>query len=141
MADVNEEIVAQYLKLVRKWFCVSDISFVVPGNYSNIDLLGFDPSTGRYYDIEVKYRSAYSISATNRKGKDTSKEAVEWLIEGFTSYKGREQAVRKFTNNRPSTKILVTTRRLLGKRDGKRQKLESAFKRGLARAGFRRSEV
>jgi hypothetical protein len=49
--EVNEEIIEQYLKFVKGWFYISDISFPVPHNYSNIDLLAFDPKTGCYYDI------------------------------------------------------------------------------------------
>ena len=60
--DVNEEIVIQYIKLIKKWFYMTDISFEVPHNYSNIDLLAYDPENNKYYDIEVKYRSAFSLT-------------------------------------------------------------------------------
>ena len=141
MADVNEEIVAQYLKLVKRWFYVVDISFVVPQNYSNIDLLAFDPASGKFYDIEVKYRSAYTISARNRKGNNTSDKSVEWLVEEFTGYQQRETAIKEFIGNRTSIKVLVTTKQMMGKSGKKRNMLETAFKDGLFRAGFSDAEV
>jgi hypothetical protein len=45
--EVNEEIIEQYLKLVKEWFYVRDISFPVARNYSNIDLLAFDAKRRR----------------------------------------------------------------------------------------------
>jgi hypothetical protein len=141
MADVNEEIVVQSLKLVKKWLCAVDISFVVPQNYSNVDLLAFDPASGTYYDIEVKYRSAYSITATDRNGNDISTSSVQWLVEQFTGYPEREKVIKQYTSNRSTTKVLVTTKQMMGKKDAKRHKLEAAFKKGLAKAGFRNSEV
>lgn len=141
MADVNEEIVAQYLKLVKRWFHVEDISFAVPHNYSNVDLLAFDPKANRYYDIEVKYRSAFTISAKNREGEDTSDESVKWLVEEFTKYPQRELALQNYTGNRSTTKVLVTTKQLLGRTGAKRHKLEAAFRAGLAKAGLPKSEI
>jgi hypothetical protein len=35
-------------------------------DYSNTDVLGFDPITNRYYDYEVKFRSAYLLSIDGR---------------------------------------------------------------------------
>jgi hypothetical protein len=125
MADVNEEIVAQYLKLVRRWFYVPDISFAVPHNYSNVDLLAFDPNSDRYYDIEVKYRSRYTIAATDRKG----------------NRKERERAIERYTHKHKSTKVLVTTKQMMGKTPAKRERLESAFLSGLAKVGFNDAEV
>ena len=40
--EVNEKIVKEYIKLVKGWFYMTDISFPVPHNYSNIDLLAYD---------------------------------------------------------------------------------------------------
>ena len=56
MAEINEEILLQYLKIVKKWFAIVDIPFKVQRNYSNIDILAYDPENDRYYDFEVKYR-------------------------------------------------------------------------------------
>jgi hypothetical protein len=142
MADVNEEIVAQYLKLVRGWFYVPDISFAVPYNYSNVDLLAFDPNSDRYYDIEVKYRSKYTIAATDRKGNDKSAKSVAWLVEEFTAHrKERERAIERYTHKHKSTKVLVTTKQMMGKTPAKRERLESAFLLGLAKVGFNDAEV
>jgi hypothetical protein len=141
MADVNEEIVAQYLKLVKKWLYAVDISFIVPQNYSNVDLLAFDPASGTYYDIEVKYRSAFTIPATDRNGNDISNSSVQWLVEQFTGYPEREKVIKQYTNNQRTTKVLVTTKQMMGKKNAKRKKLEAAFKKGLAKAGFRNSEI
>jgi len=141
MADVNEEIVAQYLKLVKKWLYAVDISFVVPQNYSNVDILSFDPASGKYYDIEVKYRSAYTVAATDRTGKDISASSVQWLVEQFTAWPERDKVIKQYTGSRSTTKVLVTTKQMMGKMVAKRHKLEAAFKKGLAKAGFRESEV
>ena len=59
--DGNEEIVEQYLKIVKKWFCMTDIVYQVPRNWGNIDILAYDPNSKLYYDIEVKFRSAFKI--------------------------------------------------------------------------------
>lgn len=66
MAEVNEEILEQYLKIKKRWFYVGDISFAVPHNYSNIDVLAFDPLGNAFYDCEVKYRSAFSLTNNGR---------------------------------------------------------------------------
>lgn len=141
MADVNELIVEQYLKVVKKWFYVSDIPFVVPSNYSNIDVLAYDPATGEYYDIEVKYRSAYTIAAKNRQGEDVSKESVEWLVDQFAHYPARNEKIREYTNGKDAIKILVTTKQLFGKRESKREPLENAFVQSMAERGYRDSRI
>jgi hypothetical protein len=135
MAEVNEEIIEQYLKLVKKWFYVTDISFRVPGNYSNIDLLAFDPQHSQYYDIEVKYRSAYTLTAKNRSGEDVSKKSVMELVDQFTSYPTREVTIRNYTNKQTAKKILVTTKNFLGRSQSKRNQMERAFYSELSARG------
>ena len=40
---------------------MTDIVYKVPNNYSNIDILAYSPKENLYYDIEVKFRSAFVI--------------------------------------------------------------------------------
>lgn len=127
MADVNEEIVAQYLSTTRKWFCIVDIPFQVPRNYSNIDVLAFDPKANIYYDIEVKFRSKYTMAAKSKTGKDISKKSVAWLVEQFTKHKSREKKIKDITGGHSARKLLVTTKQLFGKSATKRAALEAAF--------------
>lgn len=141
MADVNEEIVIQYIKLVKRWLYVSDIPFQVPRNYSNVDILAYDPKNKKYYDIEVKYRSAFTIPATNRNGKNVSKKAVIPYTEQFVKYKNRNNAIKDFSQNKKPIKLLVTTKKMFGKSDKKRKQIESAFKSVLKNKGYHNSLV
>jgi len=129
VAEVNEEILEQYLKIHKKWFYIGDITFAVPHNYSNIDVLGFDPVTNRYYDFEVKYRSAFSLT---NNGED-----INYLVEQFSKYKvQREEKLAEFTNGRPTTKVIVTTKKMLGLSEKKRAEMESTFHARMADFGF-----
>ena len=129
MAEVNEEILEQYLKIKKKWFYVSDISFVVPHNYSNIDVLGFDPATNKFYDFEVKYRSAFSLT---NNGKD-----IDYLVTQFSKYKDqREKRLAEYTNSQPITKVIVTTKKMLGLSEGKRSEMEDTFHERMKKEGF-----
>lgn len=141
MADVNEQILEQYLKLRKKWFYMTDISFRVPHNYSNIDLLAFDPKKNKYYDIEVKYRSQFTIAANSRKGKDTSDNNIKWLTDQFSDYPTREDKIKEYIKYRKTIKVLVTTKQLFGKTEKKRKQIEGAFKREMSKQGFKKSEV
>ena len=130
MADVNEEIIEQYLKIVKKWFCVVDIPFKVPQNYSNIDILAYDPKIDKYYDIEVKFRSAYSVT---NNGKD-----IIWLVEQFSKYKNaREKKLKEYTGRKKAEKILITTRIVMGKSSKKRIGMESDFKKYMKDEGYK----
>ncbi len=101
MAEVNEEILEQCLKVVKKWFYISDILFPVPHNYSNIDVLAFDPLKKRYYDFEVKFRSAYSLT-DNDSGTD-------YMVDQFQDYRDERQAkLREYIGRRRTKKVLVT---------------------------------
>src|SRR6266581_7025996 len=102
--EVNEEIIEQYLKFVKHWFYISDISFRVPGNFSNIDLLAFDPASGDYYDIEVKYRSVVALTARNRSGRNVARSSMHKLVSQFTS-KHRKTTVSQYTNGAAAKKI------------------------------------
>ena len=118
MADVNEEILAQYLKVVKKWFYVEDISFQVPRNYSNIDLLAFNPGSRKHYDFEVKYRSAYTLP----------KKEIHYLADQFLKYdKQRKAKIEEFIGTEvPIVKVIVTTYQMLGKAT-KRKEMENKF--------------
>ncbi len=134
MADVNEEILEQYLKVVKKWFYVTDIGFVVPGNYSNIDVLGYDHIKYKYYDFEVKYRSAFSLA---NNGED-----ILYLVEQFTKFQEqREEKLKEYIGKSKSVKIVVTTHQMMGKSIKKRSEMEKSFKDAMKKEGFHRSEI
>jgi len=86
VAEVNEEILEQYLKIVKGWFYIGDIPFTVPYNYSNIDVLGYDPTENQYYDFEVKFRSAYSLTNNDKD--------IEYLVDQFEKYREQREAKR-----------------------------------------------
>lgn len=133
--DVNEEIIEQYLKIIKKWFYMTDISFKVPHNYSNIDLLAYAPKTRRYYDIEVKFRSAFTISLTNiKKDKDFAKFINQFLKSE------RHKEIEKIIGRQNLTKVFITTYKLFGKSKSKREKIEKEFKKRILKNGFK-SEI
>ncbi len=129
--DVNEEIIAQYIQTVKKWFYMSDISFKVPFNYSNIDLLAYNPDEDKYYDIEVKFRSAYTISQKNLENDTDFNKFVEQLVKPE-----RQEAIRSIIGNKPTIKIFITTYSLFGKSTEKRQQIENEMKDRLLKFGF-----
>jgi hypothetical protein len=128
--EVNEQIIEQYIKL-KNWFYVSDISYKVPGNYSNIDLLAYDPVRRKYYDFEVKYRSAFTVSST-KLGSDKN---FKKYIKQFTR-RERQEAIKKIIGNRTVTKIFVTTHKLFGLTVDKREKVEQEFIRRVSLRGY-----
>ena len=130
MAEVNEEILEQYLKVVKKWFYIGDIPFAVPSNYSNIDVLGYDPLKKRYYDFEVKYRSAYSMT---NNGKD-----IEYLTEQFNEYRNqREAKISEYIGNKETIKTIVTTKTMMGKSEAKRAFMEKDYKDKMQKLGYK----
>jgi hypothetical protein len=129
MTDVNEEIAEQYLKIVKHWFYVGDISFQVPRNYSNIDILTYDPKRKKYYDLEVKFRSAASVTNCNA-------DAL-WLADQFQKYKNeREKKIGEYTHGKKSVKVLVTTFKMMGKSKEKRRQMEERFRKTMKKLGF-----
>ncbi len=129
MAEVNEEIIEQYLKIVKKWFYVTDITFKVPNNYSNIDILAMDVKEKKFYDIEVKYRSEYTLSEKNKQGKDISENSVKFLIDQLLKHKSRDSKIAEYTNGTCPVRVLVTTKNMLGKSNAKRVKMENTIKK------------
>jgi hypothetical protein len=93
---------------------MSDISFKVPSNYSNIDILAFDSKEDLYYDIEVKYRSAYKMSKN-----DFEKENGEFnkFLKQFLRPERKKKIEEIIGENRNVTKIFVTTKQCFGKTD------------------------
>jgi Holliday junction resolvase len=87
---------------------MTDISFKVPGNYSNIDILAYDPNKDKYYDIEVKYRSAFKIS------KNDSENALNGILKQLLRVE-RQAKINEIIGNKAITKVFVTTKLSLGK--------------------------
>lgn len=130
MAEVNEEILVQYLKVVKKWFVIVDIPFKVPQNYSNIDVLAYDSKFDNYYDFEVKYRSAYSLT--------NNTESIKWMADQFHKFKKqREKKISEFIGRRKTIKVLATTYTMLGKSREKRNDMESKFSTKMKRLGYK----
>jgi hypothetical protein len=130
VAEVNEEILEQYLKVVKRWFYIGDIPFAVPHNYSNIDVLGFDPVGNRYYDFEVKFRSAFSLTNND--------ESISYLVDQFEKYREqREAKLRQFIGHRKTIKVVVTTKKMVGKSAAKRSRMESSFRKKMIALGYR----
>lgn len=130
MGDVNEEILVQYLKIVKKWFYIEDIAFTVPYNYSNIDVLAFDKRSNTCYDFEVKFRSAYSLT-----NNDTD---YEYLVEQFDKYKEeRERKIKEYFSGSKIIKVILTTYKMLGISSEKRGKMEKRFSDEMERRGYK----
>ena len=92
--DVNEEIVKEWLHICKKQFTLENIRFKVYGskggsNYSDIDILAVDKD-GNYYDYEIKWRSVYSLGATDKESIDAfikqvlRKERIEKILSHHT---------------------------------------------------------
>lgn len=135
MADVNEEIVGQYLKVVKKWLYAADIGFEVDRGHSNIDLLAYDPCRRRFWDVEVKYRSAFVAPERDSAGRDASGKSMATIAKQFVAYPERDTTLMSFTNGRKPRKLLVTTKQMMGKGARKRVAMEKAFRTYLAKRG------
>lgn len=72
----NEHLVEQYVRIVKKWFTVSNITF---GNNREIDILAVDAS-GKAYQIEV----------------DIHKGGLQWGPCGNDGYSVKEYKQKKF---------------------------------------------
>lgn len=119
MTDVNEEIVVKWLNLCKKQFTIENIVFKVPRNYSDIDILAVD-NEGCYYDYEIKWRSAWSIGATD---KETSGNLILQMKR-----EERVEKIRKIIGKKDYKKIFVTTKQFFGKEE-KRKSIEEEFKK------------
>ncbi|MGL4367940.1 MAG: nuclease-related domain-containing protein [Brevinemataceae bacterium] len=119
MAKVNENIVAQYISNIHNWFYIPNILIEVPSGYSDIDLLAYNPKNHIYYDIEVKFRSAYTIS--------NSENGIKELTDNFLKYQSaRDSIIYDYTDGAKCIKILVTTYKMFGSED-KRKSIETQF--------------
>lgn len=120
----------QYLKVVKRWFYIGDIPFAVPHNYSNIDVLGYDPIANKYYDFEVKFRSAASFT--------NNAESVDYLVGQFEKYKTeREAKLRQFIGRKRTIKVVVTTRKFFGNSESKRSAMERTFHEHMKALGYK----
>lgn len=123
MTDVNEEIIKQWLHICKKQFTLDDVRFKVWGskggsNYSNIDLFVVD-NKGHYYDYEIKWRSAFSIGATD---KETTSSFLKQMLR-----KERVKKIKELIGDKPYTKVFVTTHQMFGKSVEKRNKFIKTF--------------
>jgi len=123
--EVNERIVEEYLKKVKGWFYMTDIPFKVPNNYSNIDILAYDPKENIYYDIEVKYRSAYKIPKTDLEKGDGE---LNRFVNQFLRDEREDKIKEIIGESQKVIKIFVTTSQCFGKTDNM---IEEAFKSKL----------
>lgn len=122
--DVNEEIVKEWLHTCKRQFTIEGIRFKTFGkkggsNYSNIDILAVD-TNGIYYDYEIKWRSVYSIGATDKEG-------VENFISQMTRPE-RIETIHGIIGNKLYRKVFVTTMDHFGKTEKKRKSISDQFK-------------
>lgn len=103
--NTYEKIIEDWLRICKKQFTILNISFKVPRNYSDIDILSTD-GHGNFYDYEVKYRDSASIGATD-------KEKPEYLISQLNR-KEREVAVKMFTKGKDYQRFFLTTKAIFG---------------------------
>jgi hypothetical protein len=120
--EVNEKIVEEYIKLIKEWFYMTDISFNVPQNYSNIDLLAYDHKNDIYYDMEIKYRSAYYMSKTNTEDFDK-------YINQLTRNERKKKIIEIIGKNKTVIKVFITTKKLFGKTDENEKRFIAALKK------------
>jgi len=123
--DTNEKIIEEWLRLCKHQFTIVNIPFKVFGlkggsNYSNIDIFSVDID-GNFYDYEVKFRSEYSIGATD-------KETIDSLIFQL-SRKERVEKIFEIIGNKKYKKILITTRIMFGKKQEKIDNFLSIFRK------------
>lgn len=121
--DVNEEIVREWLHLCKNQFTIDNIPFKVWGpkggsNYSNIDLLATD-TNGVYYNYEIKWRSAYSLSGQN-------KEEIKYFIEQVLN-KERLKKIKEIIGGGPLRHVFVTTYKHFGMGEEKRKRVINEF--------------
>ena len=121
--DVNEEIVKEWLHICKKQFTLESIRFKVYGpkggsNYSDIDILAVDKG-GNYYDYEIKWRSAYSLRATDKKN-------IGAFIKQVLR-KERIEKIKEIIGNKPCKHIFVTTKQLFGRSKTKRGMITKEF--------------
>jgi len=120
--EVNEKIVEEYIKLIKEWFYMTDISFPVPYNYSNIDILAYDHINDIYYDMEIKYRSAYHMSTSNE-------EELERHINQMVRMERKNKLEEIIGTNKNLIKVFITTKKHFGKTDENEKRFIAALKK------------
>ena len=129
MAEVNEQIVKEWLQICKEQFTMENVIFKVTGpkggsNYSDIDILSVDKE-GNYYDREIKWRSAFSMSSPDtEKGKEAIKHILNQLCR-----KERRAKIKKLIGNQKYKKIFVTNKTSFGGTLEKQKRIEEAFKK------------
>jgi len=121
--DVNEEIIIEWLHNCKQQFTIDSIKFKVYGpkggsNYSDIDILAVDKN-GNYYDYEIKWRSVYSLVATD---KEKLKAFINQVIR-----KERIAKLKEFIGNKSCKHIFITTHQLFGRSEKKRKIITKEF--------------
>ncbi|MDN5327913.1 MAG: hypothetical protein PWP03_551 [Candidatus Woesearchaeota archaeon] len=121
--DVNEEIVKEWLHICKKQFTLESIRFKVYGpkggsNYSDIDILAVDKN-GNFCDYEIKWRSVYSLNATD-------KESIDAFIKQVLR-KERIEKIKEITGDNPCKHIFITTKQLFGRSETKRKLITEEF--------------
>ena len=121
--DVNEQIVNTWLNLCKNQFTITNISFKVFGpkggsNYSDIDILAVD-SNNNYFDYEIKWRSVYSLSATD-------KETPENILNQI-SRKERVEKIRSIIGDNEYKRYLIVAKVFFGKTEKKKKRFINYF--------------
>ncbi len=121
--NANEEIVKEWLHICKKQFTLENIRFKINNqkkgsNYSDIDILSVDKN-GNFYDYEIKWRSTYSLGATD-------KETVDSFIDQILK-RERIEKIKDIIGNKQCKHIFVTTKIALGKNDEKRNLIIEKF--------------
>ena len=121
--DVNEEIVKEWLHICKKQFTLESIRFKVYGpkggsNYSDIDILAVDKD-GNFYDYEIKWRSVYSLNATD-------KESIDAFIKQVLR-KERIEKIKEIIGEKTCKHIFITTKQLFGRSETKRKLIIEEF--------------
>ena len=118
--DANELIVEEWARVCKGQFTMADVKFRVTGsrggvNYSNIDILAYDPHEDRFLDYEVKWRATEWVDATPG-------EKVEALVKRMTCTE-RDDKIKVLIgeSNFPKLRrVFVTPRRWLRSPAGRR---------------------
>ena len=121
--DVNEEIVKEWLHICKRQFTLESIRFKVYGpkggsNYSDIDILAVDKN-GNFYDYEIKWRSVYSLNATD-------KESVDAFIKQVLREE-RIEKINEIIGDKLCKHIFITTKQLFGRSETKRKLITEEF--------------
>lgn len=92
------------------------------------EVLGYDPKAKQFYDFEVKFISVFSLTNDG--------ESTGYLADQFEKYREqREDAISAFIGKNITTKVIVTTKKMLGKSEAKRSEMEGVFHQRMEKLG------